>query len=921
MDSSSNSPIRLSASTATNAGTVDSNDDDINNNSNNLLSVMADSNWAGVESILRQLPINPNARDKSGRTALHIACELGNLTVAGLLLKKGADIEARYNFGRTALHVAGEAGREGVLDFLIKNGANIEAKDNVGRTVLQRVCYKGYLSLATRLLDAGANSETQDETGSYPLHSACEKGHTHITSLLLDRGTNIINSRDNFGRSGLHLACLYDHLDTVTWLCDRGAAYDSADCDGRTPLHVSSFKDHTEIVAYLVGVGANIEFSSNDGRTPLHCAAAKGHTETIYFLLDKNANTEALVEIAVIGVAFYFYRKAEAYAKNWRIYQPQILYIGVYLATLFYLPCTLALFRLYVCESGSGILSADRHVTCGSAEHIVITVFCSLVHLPVIILTPTALYIWTKELCVYDLSPDHEKRLQMWEILYLMDVTNEYADNCCWAISSFKRKSAYFRCHMLLLKLGLACVFVGCRQNLSVQALLCVILISVFYGYYGLYRKTYRCWISSRMLTVAAVVLIVDTCFGFANSLGIKNFIMVASTESVVLLCVNVVGATALCVLLLLAFGCHRERIKVLLFNCDVMLSQWPAFLTLRNIAESPRLHALCLQWVAALRKANAIQLEVMTASHALLDIDGLETAIRDLRAHWLCASAVGSVFTVALSETLEELLELHTEMRSKALRTVNHWDDSFIVLAETHRFSHRHAHTLLMSDRKKRILTKLLALRTITSGAKINKDKDILRALSFKRRHSSFVVSRNLSPHSSLHSPVHSPNPLVQYLDQANHAMESQQFEELIDWIGELTTKSNTLLTVLQARGGLIGGNIESKPAESDGEVYMLLDDWEALINLFESYSYPRLNAHFSDIDVENWYTFRAALFETLPNVNEGVAEGSYAPEANSNMFSQGSVDELDRLLGLHSGWNKFPFPEEGNDSGIQEV
>jgi hypothetical protein len=629
----------------------------------------------------------------------------------------------------------------------------------------------------------------------------------------------------------------------------------------------------------------------------------------------------ALVEIAVIGVAFYFYRKAEAYAKNWRIYQPLILYIGVYLATLFYLPCTLALFRLYVCESGSGILSADRHVTCGSAEHIVITVFCSLVHLPVIILTPTALYIWTKELCVYDLSPDHEKRLQMWEILYLMDVTNEYADNCCWAISSFKRKAAYFRCHMLLLKLGLACVFVGCRQNLSVQALLCVILISVFYGYYGLYRKTYRCWISSRMLTVAAVVLIVDTCFGFANSLGIKNFIMVASTESVVLLCVNVVGATALCVLLLLAFGCHRERIKVLLSNCDVMLSQWPAFLTLRNIAESPRLHALCLQWVAALRKANAIQLEVMTASHALLDIDGLETAIRDLRAHWLCASAVGSVFTVALSETLEELLELHTEMRSKALRTVNHWDDSFIVLAESHRFSHRHAHTLLMSDRKKRILTKLLALRTITSGAKINKDKDILRALSFKRRHSSFVVSRNLSPHSSLHSPVHSPNPLVQYLDQANHAMESQQFEELIDWIGELTTKSNTLLTVLQARGGLIGGNIESKPAESDGEVYMLLDDWEALINLFESYSYPRLNAHFSDIDVENWYTFRAALFETLPNVNEGVAEGSYANEANSNMFSQGSVDELDRLLGLHSGWNKFPFPEEGNDSGIQEV
>jgi ankyrin repeat protein len=265
---------------------------DIEANSACLLDAVSSCDWHKAEHLISNCSVNPNLRDKAGKTIFHIACEQGNLDVASLLLKNGADIEAKYNFGRTALHVAGENGRDSVLSYLIKAGANIEAKDNVGRSVLQRTSYRGYLSLATLLLDAGADSECRDETGSFPLHSACEKGHTHITSLLLDRACNI-DCRDNFGRSPLHLSCLYDHLDTVTWLCDKGASLNIVDVDGRTPLHVASFKDHTEIVSYLLSVAANIDCAASDGRTPLHCAAVKGHTETIYLLLENDANIEA----------------------------------------------------------------------------------------------------------------------------------------------------------------------------------------------------------------------------------------------------------------------------------------------------------------------------------------------------------------------------------------------------------------------------------------------------------------------------------------------------------------------------------------------------------------------------------------------------------------------------------------------------
>jgi ankyrin repeat protein len=46
------------------------------------------------------------ARDRLGRTALHMACITGDYDVAELLLNKGADINAADNNGNKAIHFA-----------------------------------------------------------------------------------------------------------------------------------------------------------------------------------------------------------------------------------------------------------------------------------------------------------------------------------------------------------------------------------------------------------------------------------------------------------------------------------------------------------------------------------------------------------------------------------------------------------------------------------------------------------------------------------------------------------------------------------------------------------------------------------------------------------------------------------------------
>ncbi len=71
----------------------------------------------------------------------------GNLVVARLLIKKGADVNAKNNDGETALMLASLNGNFEAANLLIEKGADVNAKSNKGKTALE------YSFLDTRMAE------------------------------------------------------------------------------------------------------------------------------------------------------------------------------------------------------------------------------------------------------------------------------------------------------------------------------------------------------------------------------------------------------------------------------------------------------------------------------------------------------------------------------------------------------------------------------------------------------------------------------------------------------------------------------------------------------------------------------------------------------------------------------------------------
>ena len=74
--------------------------------------------------------IDPNLKDKHGRTALHYAVTTNDKDIVELLLDRGADIEAKDIDGETALHYAENNSNKKIVKFLEKRGALKSHKEN-----------------------------------------------------------------------------------------------------------------------------------------------------------------------------------------------------------------------------------------------------------------------------------------------------------------------------------------------------------------------------------------------------------------------------------------------------------------------------------------------------------------------------------------------------------------------------------------------------------------------------------------------------------------------------------------------------------------------------------------------------------------------------------------------------------------------
>ena len=128
-------------------------------------------------------------------TPLAWAARSGNVSVAALLLDKGARPDSIDHNRRTPLMWATQNQHTTVLAMLLKKGADPNLADKEGRTPLSWAAEYGNCHIIYILLENGASTEYVDDLHQSPLDRALRRNQLQACGLM--RGWNAAKSRQD----------------------------------------------------------------------------------------------------------------------------------------------------------------------------------------------------------------------------------------------------------------------------------------------------------------------------------------------------------------------------------------------------------------------------------------------------------------------------------------------------------------------------------------------------------------------------------------------------------------------------------------------------------------------------------------------------------------------------------------------------
>ena len=213
--------------------------------------------WAAYQDDLETVELlvragaDVKAANRYGVTPLSLACTNANVAMVELLLEAGADPNTALRGGETALMTAARTGKLGAVKALLARGADVHSKVR-GQTALMWAAAEGYVAVVEELIQAGADFLTPLDSGFSPLLFAVREGRIDVVQALLKAGADVnetLHRKDpkqrrgyggrlpRVGTSALLLAVTNAHYELAATLLDVGAD-PNADLPGYTALHL-----------------------------------------------------------------------------------------------------------------------------------------------------------------------------------------------------------------------------------------------------------------------------------------------------------------------------------------------------------------------------------------------------------------------------------------------------------------------------------------------------------------------------------------------------------------------------------------------------------------------------------------------------------------------------------------------------------